>query len=115
MVLYSKFKFSFVTCLSYLIVLRSTTCYPSSPTQIFPRNKVSSLKQNSSCGEDLILNSEYNNNSKDCTLKKKMVSSVAEMKRGHNGRLEEAFATAKEKGESAFITFITAGYPRAQG
>jgi len=43
-----------------------------------------------------------------------MASNVADMGRGLDGRLEAAFATAKEKGESAFITFITAGYPTAQ-
>ena len=29
--------------------------------------------------------------------------------------LEEAFAAAKEKGEAAFVTFVTAGYPKAEG
>jgi len=33
------------------------------------------------------------------------------MKRGRGGRIEDAFATAKDKGEAAFITFVTAGYP----
>ena len=41
--------------------------------------------------------------------------SVADMERGIGGRLEEAFATAKDKGEAAFIAFITAGYPRKEG
>lgn len=40
--------------------------------------------------------------------------STAEMSRGYDGRLEATFAAAKDKGESAFITFITAGYPRAE-
>mmetsp|Transcript_13077 Transcript_13077/g.21647 ORF Transcript_13077/g.21647 Transcript_13077/m.21647 type:complete len:764 (+) Transcript_13077:41-2332(+) len=39
---------------------------------------------------------------------------VADMQRGIGGRLEDAFASAKERGESAFVTFVTAGYPRAQ-
>lgn len=43
------------------------------------------------------------------------MTSVSEMRRGHNGRLEASFAAAKEKGEAAFITFITAGYPRKEG
>lgn len=42
------------------------------------------------------------------------MTSVSEMRRGHNGRLEASFAAAKEKGEAAFITFITAGYPRKE-
>jgi len=36
---------------------------------------------------------------------------VVDMERGMGGRLEEAFETAKEKGEAAFVAFITAGYP----
>ncbi|GAX14540.1 tryptophan synthase [Fistulifera solaris] len=39
---------------------------------------------------------------------------VAEMPRGMDGRLEQAFASAKEKGEAAFVTFVTAGYPQKQ-
>jgi hypothetical protein len=31
------------------------------------------------------------------------------------GRIEEAFATAKERGEAAFVSFVTAGYPSAKG
>ena len=31
------------------------------------------------------------------------------------GRIEEAFANAKSKGEAAFVTFVTAGYPTADG
>jgi hypothetical protein len=41
--------------------------------------------------------------------------SVANMNRGIGGRLEDAFAASKERGEAAFITFVTAGYPRAEG
>ena len=40
---------------------------------------------------------------------------VADMQRGIGGRLEEAFGAAKERGEAAFVTFVTAGYPSAQG
>ena len=40
---------------------------------------------------------------------------VADMQRGIEGRLEEAFGAAKERGEAAFVTFITAGFPSAQG
>lgn len=42
-------------------------------------------------------------------------TSVADMQRGIGGRLENAFEAAKERGEAAFVTFVTAGYPRAQG
>lgn len=41
--------------------------------------------------------------------------SVADMQRGMGGRIEEAFKAAKERGEAAFVTFVTAGYPTAQG
>jgi hypothetical protein len=37
------------------------------------------------------------------------------MERGMGGRIEEAFATAKERGEAAFVSFVTAGYPSAKG
>ena len=40
---------------------------------------------------------------------------VADMPRGMGGRIEDAFATAKEKGEAAFVTFVTAGYPTKKG
>ncbi len=41
--------------------------------------------------------------------------SVNEMRRGMGGRIEEAFATAKENGKAAFVSFVTAGYPAAEG
>jgi hypothetical protein len=47
----------------------------------------------------------------DLSLKER----VHNMERGVNGRIEAAFATAKEKGETAFISFVTAGYPTAEG
>ena len=37
------------------------------------------------------------------------------MGRGMGGRIEQAFATAKDKGEAAFVSFVTAGYPSIQG
>ena len=37
------------------------------------------------------------------------------MKRGMGGRIEEAFAAAKDKGEAAFVSFVTAGYPTPEG
>lgn len=33
------------------------------------------------------------------------------MQRGHGGRIEEAFAKCKERGEAAFVPFLTAGFP----
>lgn len=41
--------------------------------------------------------------------------SVTDMERGVGGRIENAFAESKEKGEAAFVTFVTAGYPTADG
>ena len=35
------------------------------------------------------------------------------MERGQGGRIVDAFASAKDRGEAAFITFMTAGYPTA--
>ncbi len=43
------------------------------------------------------------------------MSAVQSMQRGHNGRIEEAFAQAKERGEAAFVTFCTAGFPVKEG
>ena len=40
---------------------------------------------------------------------------VASLERGMGGRIEEAFASAKERGEAAFVTFVTAGYPEKKG
>ena len=40
---------------------------------------------------------------------------VADMQRGIGGRIEDAFESAKERGEAAFVTFVTAGYPRSEG
>jgi hypothetical protein len=42
-------------------------------------------------------------------------SAASTMKGGQGGRIEDAFRAAKAKGEAAFITFVTAGYPTAQG
>lgn len=44
-----------------------------------------------------------------------MTDAVANMQRGHNGRIEEAFAAAKNRGEAAFVTFVTAGFPVKEG
>jgi len=41
--------------------------------------------------------------------------SSANMQRGVGGRIEEAFAAAKERGEAAFVSFVTAGYPGPEG
>lgn len=43
------------------------------------------------------------------------IPAVADMERGVGGRIEASFAAAKEKGEAAFVTFVTAGYPTAAG
>eukprot|EP00559_Dactyliosolen_fragilissimus_P007134 CAMPEP_0184860160 /NCGR_PEP_ID=MMETSP0580-20130426/5109_1 /TAXON_ID=1118495 /ORGANISM="Dactyliosolen fragilissimus" /LENGTH=696 /DNA_ID=CAMNT_0027357175 /DNA_START=229 /DNA_END=2319 /DNA_ORIENTATION=+ len=40
--------------------------------------------------------------------------SATGMRRGNGGRIETAFAAAKDKGEAAFVTFVTAGYPTAK-
>ena len=39
----------------------------------------------------------------------------ATMPRGSGGRIEDAFAAAKDRGEAAFVSFVTAGYPCAEG
>jgi len=37
------------------------------------------------------------------------------MERGVGGRIEDAFQAAKDRGEAAFVTFVTAGYPSVHG
>ena len=37
------------------------------------------------------------------------------MPRGIGGRIEDAFVDVKKKGEAAFVTFTTAGYPTKDG
>ena len=37
------------------------------------------------------------------------------MSAGEANRIEKAFASAKERDEAAFVTFVTAGYPTAKG
>ena len=55
---------------------------------------------------------QYNNSTNSINRK---MSAVQSMERGHNGRIEEAFAQAKERGEAAFVTFVTAGFPEKDG
>ena len=40
---------------------------------------------------------------------------TSHLKRGAGGRLEDAFLLAKAKKEAAFVAFVTAGFPTAQG
>lgn len=42
-------------------------------------------------------------------------SFVSNLPRSMGGRIENAFAAAKERHEAAFVTFVTAGYPSAKG
>jgi hypothetical protein len=44
-----------------------------------------------------------------------MTMPSASMERGIGGRIEDAFASAKDRGEAAFVSFVTAGYPKPQG
>lgn len=48
-------------------------------------------------------------------LDSSMASADSMMKGGRGGRIEDAFRASKSKGEAAFITFVTAGYPTANG
>lgn len=57
---------------------------------------------------------QQSNNSTNISINRNM-SEVQSMQRGHNGRIEEAFAQAKERGEAAFVTFCTAGFPVKEG
>eukprot|EP00535_Pseudo-nitzschia_heimii_P007880 CAMPEP_0197174652 /NCGR_PEP_ID=MMETSP1423-20130617/1070_1 /TAXON_ID=476441 /ORGANISM="Pseudo-nitzschia heimii, Strain UNC1101" /LENGTH=761 /DNA_ID=CAMNT_0042623595 /DNA_START=82 /DNA_END=2367 /DNA_ORIENTATION=+ len=41
-------------------------------------------------------------------------TTLKDMERGVGGRIEDAFETAKRKGEAAFVAFMTAGYPQKE-
>jgi len=43
------------------------------------------------------------------------ITNVESMSRGHDGRIEHAFAKCKERNEAAFVTFVTAGFPSKEG
>lgn len=43
------------------------------------------------------------------------ITNVESMSRGHNGRIEQAFAKCKISNEAAFVTFVTAGFPSKEG
>ena len=57
------------------------------------------------------------NSTSDINKQQNMSSSAAieSMPRGIGGRIEEAFAKCKERGEAAFVTFVTAGFPVKEG
>jgi len=59
-------------------------------------------------------NSSHDNHPSNIYHRKKMTD-VKSMARGHDGRIEEAFAKCKERGEAAFVTFVTAGFPVKEG
>ena len=40
---------------------------------------------------------------------------MTELKRGSGGRLEDAFLAAKARNEAAFVAFVTAVFPTAEG
>lgn len=40
---------------------------------------------------------------------------IAHLQRGSGGRLEDAFLVAKAEKKAAFVAFVTAGFPTAQG
>ena len=40
---------------------------------------------------------------------------MPEMQGAIGGRIEYAFASAKARGEAAFVAFVTAGYPEKEG
>lgn len=56
-----------------------------------------------------------NSHTLENTLQQYTKMSISQMRRGMGGRIEEAFASAKENGRAAFVSFVTAGYPSAEG
>jgi hypothetical protein len=62
-----------------------------------------------------ILSNQYHRPPSALSVSATDTIAIADMERGVGGRIEAAFEAAKQKGEAAFVTFITAGYPTAQG
>jgi hypothetical protein len=73
----------------------------------------------SSSSLNLLQDTKRRSNNNKSLLQRNVASvdpvTVADMERGVGGRIEAAFEAAKEKNEAAFVTFITAGYPTAEG
>ena len=112
---------------SFSIWLATCSAFLGSSTQAFSTIKQLQQRQSttgfvSATASSLNLlrdNNNNNNNNKGNLLTRNVASvdtiTVAEMERGVGGRIEAAFEAAKEKKEAAFVTFITAGYPAADG
>ena len=116
---------------SFSIWLATCSVFLGSSTQAFSTIKQLQQRQSttgfvSATASSLNLLRDNNNNNyrhgqnnNDNLLTRNVASvdtiTVAEMERGVGGRIEAAFEAAKEKKEAAFVTFITAGYPTADG
>jgi hypothetical protein len=99
---------AWLTCVS---TLRSTFAFTVNPTAISAAKHHTTLtsKLSNSAKRTFTASSALN------IASSVEAETVAKMERGVGGRIEEAFAQAKERGEAAFVTFVTAGYPTAKG
>lgn len=89
----------------------SSTCAFSALSKKHQRISVSSLHKSIQPAGDFAKNKKLNF---PLNVASTEAISVADMECGMGGRLEEAFKTAKAKGEAAFVGFITAGYPKKE-
>lgn len=105
-----------IALFSNIIFLRPTT--PNAFTRSLARTIITSssilLYSSSDINSLNSINTRSTQNNKNNNNNIKM-SVTSQMQRGHNGRIEEAFAQCKEKGEAAFVTFVTAGFPSKEG
>ncbi|KAL7497993.1 hypothetical protein ACHAWT_006848 [Skeletonema menzelii] len=102
-------------CSSPLITSTTTALRPSllttaTSTLATPANIYCSVTNSTIANQTANATELQNCNNYTNIINRKM-SAVQSMERGHNGRIEEAFAQAKERGEAAFVTFVTAGFP----
>eukprot|EP00986_Skeletonema_menzelii_P006613 scaffold2525_cov183-Skeletonema_menzelii.AAC.3 len=106
-------------CSSPLITSTTTALRPSllttaTSTLATPANIYCSVTNSTIANQTANATELQNCNNYTNIINRKM-SAVQSMERGHNGRIEEAFAQAKERGEAAFVTFVTAGFPEKIG
>jgi len=97
---------------SYLTTATSTLLATSANNYYCSASNSTIVNQTSLAAINATKLQQYNNSTNSINRK---MSAVQSMERGHNGRIEEAFAQAKERGEAAFVTFVTAGFPEKDG
>lgn len=110
-----RFTSSLLLTLDEASLISNTTSYHSTNTTATSASSSKKLhKQQQQQRNQTRFSTTINNNTTNKRNSNNM-SSIQSMQRGHNGRIEEAFAKCKERGEAAFVTFVTAGFPVKEG